>query len=116
MTEIATEKGLFAARSKMESCTPHKQFRNDNEAILDLLSSICDIDEPFDLQIHSSRYYKTSDYHQCGELWANLFLLKVTGREQTLSNIQGFLPETYAAFECIFAKAQELFAMQKEKL
>ena len=116
MTEIAAEKGLFAAKSKMTSCATHKQFRNDNEAILDLLSSICDIGEPFDLQMHSSTYYKTSDYHQCGELWANLFFLKVAGREQALSNIKGFLPETYAAFECIFAKAQELFAMQKEKL
>ena len=113
MSKLIVEKSMIATREKMIHNKAHKQFREDNETVLDVLSSVCDMEHPYNLQIHTSNYYKRDEAYQVDELWANLFSLKITGREKLLANVQKFLPQTYQAFERVFSKIKEFFALQK---
>lgn len=58
MSKLVVDKSMIATREKMIHCKAHKQFREDNEAVLDVLSSVCDMEYPYNLQIHTSAYYK----------------------------------------------------------
>lgn len=113
MSKLIVDKSMIATREKMIHCKAHKQFREDNEAVLDVLSSVCDMEHPYNLQIHTSAYYKKDEAYQVDELWANLFSLKITGRDDLLANVQKFLPHTYHAFEIVFSKVKEFFELQK---
>ena len=113
MSKLIVDKSMIATREKMKHCKAHKQFLKDNQAVLDVLSSVCDMEHPYNLQMHTSAYYKKNEAYQVGELWANLFSLKITGRDDLLTNVQKFLPHTYHAFESVFCKVKEFFELQK---
>ena len=116
MSEHVIENGLIATRERMIHSNAHKKFRNDYEPILDILSSICDMEYPLDLQMHPKNYYDKDECYQSAELWANLFSMKITGRDELLANARTFLPETYLAFEALFAKIKEFFALQRRAM
>ena len=112
MLKKICDEGIVATRNSLEQNEEHKKFRRDNEAILDVLSSVYDMDYPYDLQIHTRKYYESHPKHQVEELWANLFTLKVTGKEEDLVRFRAYLPVTYVAFETVFNRVQEFFYIQ----
>ena len=105
------DEGIVATRNSLEHNEAHKKFRHDNEAILDVLSSVLDMDYPYALQIHSKKYYEGCPEHQVGELWANLFALKVTGREDLLHEFSRYLPDTFHAFKHVFDRVKEFYQL-----
>lgn len=104
--------GIVATRNSLEHNEAHKKFRHDNEAILDVLSSVLDMDYPYALQIHSKKYYEGCPEHQVGELWANLFALKVTGREDLIYEFSRYLPDTFYAFKHVFDRVKEFYQLR----
>lgn len=106
------DEGIVATRNSLEHNEAHKKFRHDNEAILDVLSSVYDMDYPYDLQIHTRKYYESCPEHQVGELWANLFALKVTGREDLLYEFSRYLPDTFYAFKHVFDRVKEFYQLR----
>ena len=106
------DEGIVATRDSLEHSEAHKKFRHDNEAILDVLSSVYDMDYPYDLQIHTKKYYECCPKHQVGELWANLFALKVTGREDLLYEFSRYLPDTFYAFKHVFDRVKEFYQLR----
>jgi hypothetical protein len=106
------DEGIVATRNSLEHNEAHKKFRHDNEAILDVLSSVYDMDYPYDLQIHTRKYYESCPEHQVGELWANLFALKVTGREDLLHEFSRYLPDTFHAFKHVFDRVKEFYQLR----
>ena len=111
MLKKICDEGIVATRSRLEHNEAHKKFRHDNEAILDVLSSVCDMDYPYDLQIHTKKYYDSCPEHQVGELWANLFWLRVTGREDLLYEFSRYLPDTFYAFKHVFDRVKEFYQL-----
>jgi hypothetical protein len=69
------------------------------------------MDYPYDLQIHARKYYESYPEHQVGELWANLFALKVTGREDLLYKFSRYLPDTFYAFKHVFDRVKEFYQL-----
>lgn len=111
MLKKISDEGIVATRNSLEHNEAHKKFRHDNEAILDILSSVYDMDYPYDLQIHTQKYYESVPEHQVGELWANLFALKVTGREDLLHEFSRYLPDTFYAFKHTFDRVKEFYQL-----
>ena len=106
------DEGIIATRSSLEHSEVHKRFIHDNKAILDVLSSIYDMDYPYALQIHTRKYYESCAKHQVRELWANLFALKVTGREDLLYEFSMYLPDTFYAFKHVFDRVKEFYQLR----
>lgn len=111
MFEKICDEGIVATRNSLEHNEAHKKFRHDNEAILDVLSSVCDMDYPYALQIHTQKYYNSFSEHQVGELWANLFGLRITGREDLLYEFSRYLPDTFYAFKHVFDRVKEFYQL-----
>ena len=105
------DEGIVATRSRLEHNEEHKKFRHDNEAILDVLSSVYDMDYPYDLQMHTKKYYDSCPENQVGELWANLFRLTVTGRDDLLCEFSRYLPYTFCAFKNVFDRVKEFYQL-----
>lgn len=106
------DEGIVATRTSLEHSEVHKRFIHDNKAILDVLSSIFDMDYPYALQIHTRKYYESCAKHQVRELWANLFALKVTGREDLLYEFSMYLPDTFYAFKHVFDRVKEFYQLR----
>ena len=70
---------------------------------------------PYDLQVHTQNYYAQDEELQVDELWANLFAIKVAGREDLAANVRKYLPETYETFELLFQKINEVYQMQSQQ-
>ena len=63
--------------------------------------------------MHTQKYYEKWSKHQVGELWANLFAIKVAGKEDLMENVRKYLPKTCDSFEYIFDKIQQFYELQK---
>lgn len=113
MDNQVVEKAMIATRNKLVHNEQHKKFRAENETVLDVLSSVCDMDYPYDLEMHTQKYYEKWSKHQVGELWANLFAIKVAGKEDLMENVRKYLPKTCDSFEYIFDKIQQFYELQK---
>ena len=107
MFKKVCDEGIVATCNSLKQNEVHKNFRYDNEAILDVLSSVCDMEKPYDLQIHSKNYYDSCSQHQVDELWANLFRLKITGKDDLLHEFSRYLPDTFCAFKHVFDRVKE---------
>ena len=103
---------IIATRNSLEHSEEHKAFIRDNEGVLDLLSSVVDMDYPYALQLHTKKYYESNPKYQVGELWANLFALKVTGREDLLFEFSKYLPDTFYAFEEVFDRVIDFYQLR----
>lgn len=114
MTKQVIEKGMIRAKNALKDCPAHKLFREDNEVVLDALSSVYDMNRPYDLQMHNQSYFMDEYDRVESEIWANLFAIKVTGREDLLANVQRYLPKTYETFQGMFDMVIEFYRMQRE--
>jgi hypothetical protein len=112
MFKKIADEGIIATRNSLEHSEAHMAFKRDNEAVLDVLSSVLDMDYPYDLQMHSKKYYEDCSENQVEELWANLFALKVTGREDLLHEFSRYLPDTFHAFKNVFDRVKEFYQLR----
>ena len=108
-------KSMLRTQNELKGNIIHKRFREENDTVLDVLSSVCDMQYPYDLQVHTQNYYAQDEELQVDELWANLFAIKVAGREDLAANVRKYLPETYETFELLFQKINEVYQMQSQQ-
>lgn len=113
MQDEISSRGVVANKTRLQNSPEHNAFIKDNVVVLDVLSSVYDMAQPYGLEVHSKSYYKQASENLILEFWANLFAIKVTGRDDLMFKAKTYLPESCKAFEELFDKVVEFYRLQK---